>query len=49
MGFPNDLASLDATAQAQLVPNGEATATELLEATIEAAQRWWSRRPPVSA
>ena len=39
MGIANDLASLDATAQAELVRSGEASATELVEAAIDAAQR----------
>jgi amidase len=38
MGIANDIASLDATAQAELVRNGSASATELVEAAIEAAQ-----------
>ena len=39
MGIANDIASLDATAQAELVRNGSASADELVEAAIEAAQR----------
>ena len=39
MGIANDIASLDATAQAELVRNGSASAAELVEAAIEAAQR----------
>ena len=39
MGIANDLASLDATAQAELVRNGSVSATELVEAAIEAAER----------
>ncbi len=39
MGIANDLASLDATAQAELVRSGEASATELVDAAIDAAQR----------
>ena len=39
MGIANDLASLDATAQAELVRNGSASARELVDAAIEAAQR----------
>ena len=39
MGIANDLASLDATAQAELVRSGQASATELVEAAIDAAQR----------
>ncbi|MGZ4791971.1 MAG: amidase, partial [Ilumatobacteraceae bacterium] len=39
MGIVNDLASLDATAQAELVRSGEASATELVDAAIDAAQR----------
>ncbi len=39
MGIANDIASLDATAQAELVRNGSVSATELVEAAIEAAQR----------
>ena len=39
MGIANDLASLDATAQAELVRSGEASAAELVEAAIDAAQR----------
>ncbi|MEP7113402.1 MAG: hypothetical protein ABI862_09070 [Ilumatobacteraceae bacterium] len=57
MGIANDIASLDATAQAELVRNGSVSATELVEAAVEGAQRvnpsinaqpWVSRRPPVS-
>ena len=39
MGTANDLASLDATAQAELVRSGQASAAELVEAAIGAAQR----------
>ncbi|MEP7045038.1 MAG: amidase [Ilumatobacteraceae bacterium] len=39
MGIANDLASLDATAQAELVRDGSVSAGELVEAAIEAAQR----------
>ena len=39
MGIANDLASLDATAQAELVRNGSASAAELVEAAIAAAER----------
>jgi amidase len=39
MGIANDLAMLDATAQAELVRNGSASAAELVEAAIEAAHR----------
>ena len=39
MGIANDLASLDATAQAELIRTGEASAAELVEAAIEDAQR----------
>ena len=39
MGIANDIASLDATAQAGLVRDGSVSATELVEAAIEAAQR----------
>ncbi|HVE18746.1 MAG TPA: amidase family protein [Ilumatobacteraceae bacterium] len=39
MGIANDLASLDATAQAELIRTGEASAVELVEAAIEGAQR----------
>ena len=39
MGIANDLASLDATAQAELVRSGQASAAELVEAAIDAAQR----------
>jgi amidase len=39
MGIANDIASLDATAQAELVRNGSVSATELVEAAIEGAQR----------
>ena len=38
MGIANDIASLDATAQAELVRNGSVSADELVEAAIEAAQ-----------
>jgi amidase len=58
MGIANDLASLDATAQAELIRKGDVSAEELVNSAIEAAQRvnphinarsWVSRRPPVSA
>jgi amidase len=39
MGIANDLVALDATAQAELVRDGSASATELVEAAIEAARR----------
>jgi amidase len=39
MGIANDIASLDATAQAELVRNGAVSASELVEAAIEGAQR----------
>ncbi|HEY0518597.1 MAG TPA: amidase family protein, partial [Ilumatobacteraceae bacterium] len=39
MGIANDLASLDATAQAELVREGAASRTELVQAAIEAAER----------
>ncbi|MDP9463691.1 MAG: amidase [Actinomycetota bacterium] len=39
MGIANDLATLDATAQADLVRSGEASASELVGAAIEAAER----------
>ena len=39
MGIANDIASYDATGQAELVRNGSVSATELVEASIEAAQR----------
>ena len=39
MGIANDIASLDATAQADLVRTGQASATELVEAAIEGAER----------
>ncbi len=39
MGIANDLASLDATAQAELVRSGDATAAEMVAAAIEAAER----------
>ena len=39
MGTATDLASLDATAQAELIRSGQASAAELVEAAIEAAQR----------
>ena len=39
MGIANDVASLDATAQAELVRNGSISATELVEAAIGAAER----------
>ena len=39
MGIANDIASLDATAQAELVRNGSVTAGELVEAAIDGAQR----------
>jgi amidase len=38
MGIANDIASLDATAQADLVRNGSVSASELVEAAIDAAQ-----------
>ena len=46
MGIANDIASLDATAQAELVRNGSVSADELVEAAIEAAQRV---NPPINA
>ena len=39
MGIANDIASLDATAQAELVRNGSVSAGELVEAAIEGSQR----------
>jgi len=39
MGIANDLASLDATAQADLVRKGDVTPVELVEAAIAAAQQ----------
>jgi amidase len=39
MGLPEDLAHLDATAQAELVHRGEVSAVELVEAAIERAER----------
>src|SRR4051812_6158381 len=39
MGNANDLASLDATAQADLVRKGDVTSVELVEAAIAAAQQ----------
>ena len=39
MGIANDLASLDATAQAQLVRSGDASASDMVAAAIEAAER----------
>ena len=39
MGIANDLAALDATAQAELVRRGEASAAEMVDAAIEAAER----------
>ena len=39
MGIANDIASLDATAQAELVRNGSVSATELVEVAIDGAQR----------
>jgi amidase len=39
MGIANDLASLDATAQAELVRKGEVSASELVAAAIDAADR----------
>ena len=39
MGIANDLASYDATAQAELVRSGQVSAAELVGAAIEAAQR----------
>jgi amidase len=39
MGIANDLASLDATAQAELVRSGQVSAAELVGAAIDAAQR----------
>ncbi len=39
MGIANDLASLDATAQAELIRKGDVSAAELVDAAIEAAQR----------
>jgi amidase len=39
MGIANDLASLDATAQADLVRKGDVTSLELVEAAIDAAQQ----------
>ena len=38
MGIANELAALDATAQAELVRSGQLSAVELVEAAIEAAQ-----------
>lgn len=38
MGIANDLASLDATAQAALVRDGDVSATELIDASIAAAE-----------
>jgi hypothetical protein len=50
MGIANDLASLDATAQAELVAGfGRVDVLVRLAAQLEAAQPWASRRPPVSA
>ncbi|MEY2552859.1 MAG: amidase [Ilumatobacteraceae bacterium] len=39
MGIANDLASLDATAQAEMVRRGQASATEMVDAAIAAAER----------
>jgi len=39
MGIANDLASLDATAQAELVRKGDVTSLELVEAAIDAAKQ----------
>ncbi len=39
MGLPNELAKLDATAQAQLVERGEVTPEELVEAACERLER----------
>jgi amidase len=39
MGIANDIASLDATAQAELVRNGSVSSSELVEAAIEGAHR----------
>ena len=39
MGIANDIASLDATAQAELVRNGSVSSGELVEAAIEGSQR----------
>ncbi len=39
MGIANDIALLDATAQAELVRNGSVSSAELVEAAIEGAQR----------
>ena len=39
MGIANDLAALDATSQAELVHRGDASAAEMVDAAIRAAQR----------
>jgi hypothetical protein len=51
MGIANDPASLDATAQAELMRKGDVSAQEWVEAArwVNPARPWASRRPPVSA